>query len=85
MFTPIGDKAAGYVATTITKSGKQTEINTDIRTYIPEVMEITVKAPAGSKINVGKFSSYWVYDLSAASFVVAFLLSPPLQYFLLPP
>lgn len=62
VFTPIGDKAAGYVATTVTKSGKQTEINTDIRTYIPEVMEITVKAPAGSKINVGKFSSYWVYD-----------------------
>ncbi len=60
-FTPIGDKAADYVATTVRKSLNNTASNFQASASIPKAITITVNAPAGSTISVGNMASYYVY------------------------
>ncbi len=60
-YTPIGDKAADYIATKVTKSVNNTANNFQASTSIPKALNITVNAPAGSTINVGNMATYYVY------------------------
>ena len=66
--TPMGDKAAGYIAKTIAKTGSET---TDcgalsLSAAIPAATTVTVKAPAGSTISAGTFRTYWKYEFEQA-------------------
>ena len=51
--TPIGEKAKTHTSVKVTKSGRDTEVNTDIRATMPEVSNLTITAPKGSKISAG--------------------------------
>lgn len=51
--TPIGEKAKTHTSVKVSKSGRDTEINTDIRATMPEVSNLTITAPKGSKISAG--------------------------------
>ena len=64
--TPIGDKAADYVATTVTKTASQTKDGSalSISAAIPAATTVTVKAPAGSTVSVGTFRNYWSYEFA---------------------
>ena len=64
--TPIGDKAAGYLATTVTKTASDTKDGyaLSISAAIPAATTITVKAPAGSTISGGTFRNYWNYEFA---------------------
>lgn len=64
--TPIGDKAADYVAATVTKTASQTKDGSalSISAAIPAATTVTVKAPAGSTVSVGTFRNYWSYEFA---------------------
>ena len=51
--TPIGEKAKTHTSVKVTKSGRDTEVNTDIRATMPEISNLTITAPKGSKISAG--------------------------------
>ena len=67
--TPIGDKAADYVAATVSKTGRQTESATDLYASIPAATRVTVNAPKGSTISAGTFRNYWTYEFAEAASV----------------
>ena len=61
--TPIGDRAADYMATTVTKTGANvTNINLSISVSIPKAIVATVTAPAGSTVSMGVFGDYYSYE-----------------------
>ena len=64
--TPIGDKAAGYLATTVTKTVSDYNDGDalSISAAIPAATTVTVKAPAGSTVSVGTFRNYWSYEFA---------------------
>ena len=51
--TPIGEKAKTHTSVKVSKSGRDTEVNTDIRATMPEISNLTITAPKGSKISAG--------------------------------
>ena len=65
--TPIGDKAADYVATTVSKTGTQTKSAIELYASIPAATSITVNAPKGSTISAGVFHNYWTYEFVEAA------------------
>ncbi len=67
--TPIGDKAADYVAATVSKTGTQTESAIELYASIPAATRVTVNAPKGSTISAGIFRTYWTYEFVEAASV----------------
>lgn len=67
--TPIGDKAADYVAATVSKTGRQTESAIELYASIPAATRVTVNAPKGSTISAGIFRNYWTYEFVEAASV----------------
>lgn len=67
--TPIGDKAAGYLATTVTKTTDASSGGLSMSASIPEAIDVTVTAPAGSTISTGTFGSYYTYQFFTAESV----------------
>lgn len=69
--TPIGDKAAGYLATTVTKTASDTKDGyaLSMSASIPAAIDVTVTAPAGSTISTGTFGSYYTYQFFTAESV----------------
>ena len=64
-FTPMGDKAGKFNPLTITKSSADTAPGKgalSISASLLEALNITVTAPAGSTISLGRFGSYWIYQ-----------------------
>ena len=64
-FTPIGDKAGKFNPLTVTKSSADTAPDKgalSINGSVPQALNITVTAPAGSTISLGRFGSYWIYQ-----------------------
>ena len=64
-FTPMGDKAGKFNPLTITKSSADTAPGKgalSISARLLEALNITVTAPAGSTISLGRFGSYWIYQ-----------------------
>ncbi|MBQ7542599.1 MAG: hypothetical protein IJT44_09955 [Clostridia bacterium] len=57
-FTPIGDKAADYLPSTVSEKPK---LNRSITETIYEGLSLTFLAPAGSTVSAGAFSNYYVY------------------------
>lgn len=51
--TPVGEKAKTHTSVKVSKSGRDTEVNTDIRATMPEISNLTITAPKGSKISAG--------------------------------
>ena len=65
-FTPIGDKAGKFNPLTVTKSSADTAPGKGalyINGRVPEALNITVTAPAGSTVRMGVFSNNYVYDI----------------------
>lgn len=61
-FTPIGDKANDYLPLVVSKSGNQTTSQAiDLNGSVPQKLNVTVVAPAGSTIDMGTFGSYYTY------------------------
>ena len=67
--TPIGDKAAGYLATTVTKTTDASSGGLSMSASIPAAIDVTVTAPAGSTISTGTFGSYYTYQFFTAESV----------------
>lgn len=67
--TPIGDKAAGYLATTVTKTTNASSGGLSMSASIPAAIDVTVTAPAGSTISTGTFGSYYTYQFFTAESV----------------
>lgn len=69
--TPIGDKAADYVATTVTKTASDMKDGyaLSMSASIPAAIDVTVTAPAGSTISTGTFGSYYTYQFFTAESV----------------
>ena len=67
--TPIGDKAAGYLATTVTKTTNASSGGLSMSASIPAAIDVTVTAPAGSSISTGTFGSYYTYQFFTAESV----------------
>ena len=64
-FTPMGDKAGKFNPLTVTKSSADTAPGKgalSISASLLEALNITVTAPAGSTISLGRFGSYWIYQ-----------------------
>ena len=57
-FTPIGDKAADYLPSTVSDTPK---LNRSITSAIYEALDLSFVAPAGSTVSTGTFSSYYIY------------------------
>lgn len=51
--TPIGDKAKTHTSIKVVKTANETNSNTDIRATMPEIVNLTITAPKGSKISAG--------------------------------
>jgi len=51
--TPIGDKAKTHTSIKVVKTANETNSNTDIRATMPEITDLTIIAPKGSKISAG--------------------------------
>ena len=65
-FTPMGDKAGKFNPLTVTKSSADTAPDKGalyINGRVPEALNITVTAPAGSTVRMGVFSNNYVYDI----------------------
>ena len=61
-FTPIGDKANDYLPLVVSKSGNQTTSQAiDLNGSVPQKLNVTVVAPAGSTVSVGVFSNNYSY------------------------
>lgn len=69
--TPIGDKAAGYLATTVTRTVSDYNDGDalSMSASIPAAIDVTVTAPAGSSISTGTFGSYYTYQFFTAESV----------------
>lgn len=67
--TPIGDKAAGYLATTVTKTTNASSGGLSMSASIPAAIDVTVTAPAGSSISTGTFGNYYTYQFFTAESV----------------
>lgn len=67
--TPIGDKTAGYLATTVTKTTNASSGGLSMSASIPAAIDVTVTAPAGSTISTGTFGSYYTYQFFTAESV----------------
>ena len=67
--TPIGDKAAGYLATTVTKTTDASSGGLSMSASVPAAIDVTVTAPAGSSISTGTFGSYYTYQFFTAESV----------------
>ena len=69
--TPIGDKAAGYLATTVTRTVSDYKDGDalSMSASIPTAIDVTVTAPAGSTISTGTFGSYYTYQFFTAESV----------------
>ena len=67
--TPIGDKAAGYLATTVTKTTNASSGGLSMSASIPAAIDVTVTAPAGSTISTGTFGTYYTYQFFTAESV----------------
>lgn len=67
--TPIGDKAAGYLATTVTKTTDASSGGLSMSASVPAAIDVTVTAPAGSTISTGTFGSYYTYQFFTAESV----------------
>ena len=67
--TPIGDKAADYVAATVSKTGSQTSSAIELYASVPAATRVTVNAPKGSTISAGTFRNYWTYEFAEAASV----------------
>lgn len=67
--TPIGDKAAGYLATTVTKTTDASSGGLGMAASILAAIDVTVTAPAGSTISTGTFGSYYTYQFFTAESV----------------
>ena len=64
-FTPIGERADGFLATTVSKSGKDTTDQAiDLTGKVAQKLSLTVNAPAGSTVTAGAFHTYYVYDVA---------------------
>ena len=62
-FNPLGEKAETAMSVTVRKSGNDTTNNNiDVSAEIPQVLEITIKAPKGSTISTGAFGTYYIYN-----------------------
>lgn len=65
-FTPMGDKAGKFNPLTVTKSSADTAPDKgalSINGSVPQALDITVTAPAGSTVRMGVFSNNYVYDI----------------------
>lgn len=63
-FTPIGERADDFLATTVSKSGsKTTDQAIDLTGNVAQKLSLTVNAPAGSTVTAGEFHTYYVYDV----------------------
>lgn len=51
--TPIGDKAKTHTSTKVVKTANETNSNTDISATMPEITDLTIIAPKGSKVSAG--------------------------------
>ena len=61
-FTPIGDKANDYLPLVVSKSGNQTTSQAIyLNGSVPQKLNVTVVAPAGSTVSVGVFSNNYSY------------------------
>ena len=63
--TPMGDKAGKFNPLTVTKGSADTAPDKgalSINGSVPQALNITVTAPAGSTISLGRFGSYWIYQ-----------------------
>ena len=61
-FTPIGDKAKDYLPLVVSKSGNQTTSQAIyLNGSVPQKLNVTVVAPAGSTVSVGVFSDNYSY------------------------
>lgn len=69
--TPIGDKAAGYLATTVTRTVSDYNDGDalSMSASLPAAIDVTVTAPAGSSISTGTFGSYYTYQFFTAESV----------------
>lgn len=69
--TPIGDKAAGYLATTVTRTVSDYKDGDalSMSASLPAAIDVTVTAPAGSSISTGTFGSYYTYQFFTAESV----------------
>ena len=64
-FTPIGERADDFLATTVSKSGKDTTDQAiDLTGKVAQKFSLTVNAPAGSTVTAGAFHTYYVYDVA---------------------
>ena len=64
-FTPIGERADDFLATTVSKSGsKTTDQAIDLTGKVAQKLGLTVNAPAGSTVTAGAFHTYYVYDVA---------------------
>ena len=64
-FTPIGERADDFLATTVSKSGKDTTDQAiDLTGKVAQKLSLTVNAPAGSTVTAGAFHTYYVYDVA---------------------
>lgn len=64
-FTPIGERADDFLATTVSKSGsKTTDQAIDLTGKVAQKLSLTVNAPAGSTVTAGAFHTYYVYDVA---------------------
>ena len=64
--TPIGDKAGKFNPLTVTKGPADTAPDKgalSINGSVPQALDITVTAPAGSTVRMGVFSNNYVYDI----------------------
>lgn len=57
-FTPLGDKAADYLPSTVSDMPK---LNRAVTATIYEGITLTFLAPAGSTVSTGTFSDYYIY------------------------
>ena len=60
--TPIGNKAEGYLPYEETVITKADDSGKSFSKKIPQALGVTVKAPVGSTVQLGTFSSYYIYN-----------------------
>ena len=68
VLTPIGDKAKDYLPLTISKNSTETNDKgaLSLSGTIPQKLGVTVVAPAGSTVQIGTLSKYYLYTFTDA-------------------
>ena len=69
VLTPIGDKAEDYLPLTLSKNSTDTAPGTGALSMsgsIPQKLGVTVVAPAGSTVQIGTLSKYYLYTFTDA-------------------